>query len=141
MYWIRSCPATGRQECDGTFARTPHSPQPDIYEYMEERRVCLRNTADDQQGAAIRDRSLADTTSVTAAVTSGDPIRRLLVSCWELGPCSAGGGQGGVASGRAFPSRCGFIVTNMLAGPEGVVRFYSGRGPAAHRGSRRASTS
>ena len=26
MYWIRSCPATRRQECDGTFARTPHSP-------------------------------------------------------------------------------------------------------------------
>ena len=26
MYWIRSCPATGRQECGDTFARTPHSP-------------------------------------------------------------------------------------------------------------------
>ena len=26
MYWIRSCPATGRQECAGTFAQTPHSP-------------------------------------------------------------------------------------------------------------------
>ena len=26
MYWIRSCPVTGRQECDGTFAPTPHSP-------------------------------------------------------------------------------------------------------------------
>ena len=31
-------------------------------------------------------------------------IRRLLVSCRELGPRSAGGGQGGVASGRVVPS-------------------------------------
>ena len=28
-----------------------------------------------------------------------------------------------------FP-RVGFIVTNMTAGPEGVVRFYNGRGTA-----------
>ena len=26
MYWILSCPATGRQECDGTFVPMPHSP-------------------------------------------------------------------------------------------------------------------
>ena len=26
MYWIRSCPATGRQECAGTFVPMPHSP-------------------------------------------------------------------------------------------------------------------
>ena len=25
MYWIRSCPATGRQECGGTFVPMPHS--------------------------------------------------------------------------------------------------------------------
>ena len=31
--------------------------------------------------------------------------------------------------GRAVP-RVGFIVTNMTAGPEGVVRFYNGRGTA-----------
>ena len=31
--------------------------------------------------------------------------------------------------GELFP-RVGFIVTNMTAGPEGVVRFYSGRGTA-----------
>ena len=31
--------------------------------------------------------------------------------------------------GELFP-RVGFIVTNMTAGPEGVVRFYNGRGPA-----------
>ena len=26
LNWIRSCPATGRQECAGTFVPTPHSP-------------------------------------------------------------------------------------------------------------------
>ena len=31
--------------------------------------------------------------------------------------------------GGLFP-RVGFIVTNMTAGPEGVVRFYNGRGTA-----------
>ena len=31
--------------------------------------------------------------------------------------------------GELFP-RLGFIVTNMTAGPEGVVRFYNGRGTA-----------
>ena len=31
--------------------------------------------------------------------------------------------------GELFP-RVGFIVTNMTAGPEGVVRFYNGRGTA-----------
>ena len=31
--------------------------------------------------------------------------------------------------GELFP-RVGFIVTNMSAGPEGVVHFYNGRGAA-----------
>ena len=39
----------------------------------------------------------ADTTCGEAAEASSDPIRRLLVSCRELGPRSACGGQGGVA--------------------------------------------
>ena len=41
--------------------------------------------------------STADTTCGEAAEASSDPIRRLLVSCRELGPRSACGGQGGVA--------------------------------------------
>ena len=32
--------------------------------------------------------------------------------------------------GELFP-RVGFIVTNMSAGPEGVVHFYNGRGTPA----------
>ena len=35
----------------------------------------------------------------------------------------------GLSRGELFP-RVGFIVTNMTAGPEGVVRFYNGRGTA-----------
>ena len=108
---------------DAAFAK------PDIYEYLEERRVFLRNTAAEQQSAAMGDRSFADTTCGEAAEASSDPIRRLLVSCRELGPRSAGGGQGGVASGRAVPS--GGLHRHEHDGwPEGVVRFYNGRGTA-----------
>ena len=37
--------------------------------------------------------------------------------------------------GELFP-RVGFIVTNMTAGPEGVVRFYNGRLGQPSSGSR-----
>ena len=39
MYWIRSCLATGRQECGGTFVPMPTLAKPDIYEYLEARHV------------------------------------------------------------------------------------------------------
>ena len=78
-----------------------------------------------------RDRSTADTTCGDAAEASGDPIRRLLVSCRELGPP-----RRVVASIGENPSG-GRIVTNMTAGPEGVVRFYNGRGTSTRRGSTR----
>ena len=83
---------------DAAFAK------PDIYWVPGGASSLLRNTTAEQQSAAIRDRSTADTTCGEAAEASGDPIRRLLVSCRELGPCTPGGGQGGVASGRAVPS-------------------------------------
>ena len=54
----------------------------------------------------------------------------LLVSCREL----EGRARRVVAKvewhrGELFP-RVGFIVTNMTAGPEGVLRFFNGRGTA-----------
>ena len=88
----------------------------------------LRHTAA-EQSIAIRDRSTADTTCGEAAEASGDPIRRLLVSCRELGPRSRVVAKVEWHRGELFP-RVGFIVTNMTAGPEGVVRFYNGRGTA-----------
>ena len=83
---------------DAAFAK------PDIYEYLEERHVLYAIRSPRQRGAATGDRPSADTTCGEAAEASSDPIRRLLVSCRELGPRSAGGGRGGVAWGRVVPS-------------------------------------
>ena len=129
MYWIRSCPATGRQECDGTFARTPHSPQPDIYEYMEERRVFY----------AIRlpsNKVLQYEIAPLLIRPVGRPPKRPVIrydDFWYRAE-SWHRARRVVAKvewhqGELFP-RVGFIVTNMTAGPEGVVRFYNGRGTA-----------
>ena len=82
---------------DATFAK------PDIYEHLEERRVFYAIRLPSNKVPAMGDRSFADTTCGEAAEASSDPIRRLLVSCRELGPGTAGGGQGGVAQGRAVP--------------------------------------
>ena len=57
----------------------------------------LRYKTPRQRGAATGDRPSAQEACGQAAEASCDPIRRLLVSCRELGPRSAGGGQGGVA--------------------------------------------
>ena len=88
----------------------------------------LRYKAPRQRGAATGDRPSAQEAGGQAAEASCDPIRRLLVSGRELEPCSRV-----VAKvwrqGELFP-RVGFIVTNMSAGPEGVVHFYNGRGTA-----------
>ena len=76
---------------DAAFAK------PDIYEYLEERHVLY---AIRLPGNEVLQREIAPllrTTCGQAAEASCDPIRRLLVSCRELGPRSAGGGQGGVA--------------------------------------------
>ena len=56
------------------------------------------------EGAATGDRRTAQEAGGQAAEASCDPIRRLLVSGRELEPCSASGGQGGMAPGRAVPS-------------------------------------
>ena len=83
---------------DAAFAK------PDIYEYLEERHVLY---AIRLPGNEVLQREIvpsAQEAGGQAAEAFSDPIRRLLVSCRELGPRSAGGGQGGVASGRAVPS-------------------------------------
>ena len=97
MSWIHILSRYGVTGVRRYFRADAAFAKPDIYEYLEERRVFIRNTAAEQQGPAIRVRSTADTTCGEAADASSDPIRRLLVSCRELGPRSACGGQGGVA--------------------------------------------
>ena len=83
---------------DAAFAK------PDIYEYIEARHVLIRYKTPRQRGAATGDRPSAQEAGGEAAEASSDPIRRFLVSCRELGPRSARGGEGGVAQGRAVPS-------------------------------------
>ena len=101
---------------DAAFAK------PDIYEYLEERHVLYSIRL---PGNEVLQREIAPAQEAggQAAEASSDPIRRLLVSCRE----SALGGWWPRWSGTADCSlTVGFIVTNMTAGPEGVlVRFYN----------------
>ena len=122
MYWIRSCPAT--EECAGTFAPMPHSPSRTIYEYLEERRVFYAIRLPSNKCAAIRDRSTADTTC--GEVRQKRPVilyDDFCVSCRSWDRARRVVAKVEWHRGELFP-RVGFIVTNMTAGPEGVVRFY-----------------
>ena len=108
---------------DAAFAK------PDIYEYLEERRVfyAMRLPSNDVLQREIapllirpvgrppkRPVILYDDFWYRAG--SWDRARRVVAKVeWHRG--------------ELFP-RVGFIVTNMTAGPEGVVRFYNGRGTA-----------
>ncbi|MDE2861121.1 MAG: IS1380 family transposase [Chloroflexota bacterium] len=108
---------------DAAFAK------PDIYEYLEERRVfyAIRLPSNEVLQWEIapllirpvgrppkRPVILYDDFWYRAG--SWDRARRVVAKVeWH--------------QGELFP-RVGFIVTNMTAGPEGVVRFYNGRGTA-----------
>ena len=67
----------------------------------------------------------------SAAVLSQFAKPEELVATAEVLPLIHGRSKetSGRHRGELFP-RVGFIVTNMTAGPEGVVRFYNGRGTA-----------
>ena len=126
MYWIRSCRVTGRQECDGTFVPMPHSPSRTSMSTWRSGLYAIR--LPEQQSAAMGDRSFAED-DLWGGRRSVQCIRRLLVSCRELGPARRVVAKVEWHRGELFP-RVGFIVTSMTAGPEGVVRFYNGRGTA-----------
>ena len=108
---------------DAAFAK------PDIYEYLEERRVFY----------AIRlpsNKVLQYEIAPLLIRPVGRPPKRSVIlydDFWYRAE-SWGRARRVVAKvewhrGELFP-RVGFIVTNMTAGPEGVVRFYNGRGTA-----------
>ena len=108
---------------DAAFAK------PDIYEYLEERRVFY----------AIRlpsNKVLQYEIAPLLIRPVGRPPKRPVIlydDFWYRAE-SWDRGRRVVAKvewhrGELFP-RVGFIVTNMTAGPEGVVRFYNGRGTA-----------
>ena len=83
---------------DAAFAK------PDIYEYLEERRVFYAIRLPSNKVLHWEIAPLLIRPVGRPPKRPVNPIRRLLVSCRELGPRSAGGGEGGVASGRAVPS-------------------------------------
>ena len=108
---------------DAAFAK------PDIYEYLEERRVfyAIRlpsNKVLQWEIAPLLIRPVGRPPAKPVIryddfwyrAGSWDRARRVVAKVeWHRG--------------ELFP-RVGFIVTNMTAGPEGVVRFYNGRGTA-----------
>ena len=108
---------------DAAFAK------PDIYEYLEERRVfyAIRlpsNEVLQWEIAPLLTRPVGRPPKRPVILYddfwyragSWDRARRVVAKVeWHRG--------------ELFP-RVGFIVTNMTAGPEGVVRFYNGRGTA-----------
>ena len=108
---------------DAAFAK------PDIYEYLEERRVfyAIRlpsNKVLQYEIAPLLIRPVGRPPKRPVILyddfwyraESWDHARRVVAKVeWHRG--------------ELFP-RVGFIVTNMTAGPEGVVRFYNGRGTA-----------
>ena len=108
---------------DAAFAK------PDIYEYLEERRVfyAIRlpsNKVLQYEIAPLLIRPVGRPPKRPVILyddfwyraESWDRARRVVAKVeWH--------------QGELFP-RVGFIVTNMTAGPEGVVRFYNGRGTA-----------
>ena len=108
---------------DAAFAK------PDIYEYLEERRVFY----------AIRlpsNKMLQWEIAPLLIRPVGRPPKRpvILYDDFWYRAVSWDRARRVVAKvewhrGELFP-RVGFIVTNMTAGPEGVVRFYNGRGTA-----------
>ena len=108
---------------DAAFAK------PDIYEYLEERRVFY----------AIRlpsNKVLQHEIAPLLIRPVGRPPKRpvILYDAFWYRAGSWYRARRVVAKvewhrGKLFP-RVGFIVTNMTAGPEGVVRFYNGRGTA-----------
>ena len=108
---------------DAAFAK------PDIYEYLEERRVfyAIRlpsNKVLQREIAPLLRRPVGRPPKRAVILYddfwyragSWDRARRVVARVeWHRG--------------ELFP-RVGFIVTNMTAGPEGLVRFYNGRGTA-----------
>ena len=108
---------------DAAFAK------PDIYEYLEERRVFYTirlpsNKVLQWEIAPLLIRPV------------GRPPKRPVIlydDFWYRAESWVRARRGVAKAewrrGELFP-RVGFIVTNMTAGPEGVVRFYNGRGTA-----------
>ena len=108
---------------DAAFAK------PDIYEYLEERLVLY---AIRLPGNEVLQREIAPLLRRPVGRPPKRPVIRYDDFWFQAGSWNRA--RRVVAKvewhqGELFP-RVGFIVTNMSAGPEGVVHFYNGRGTA-----------
>ena len=108
---------------DAAFAK------PDIYEYLEERHILY---AIGLPGNEVLQREIAPLLIRPVGRPPKRPV--ILYDDFWYRAGSWDRARRVVAKvewhqGELFP-RVGFIVTNMTAGPEGVVRFYNGRGTA-----------
>ena len=109
---------------DAAFAK------PDIYEYLEERHVLY---AIRLPGNEVLQREIAPLLRRPVGRPPKRPVIRYDDFWYQAGSWNRA--RRVVAKvewhqGELFP-RVGFIVTNMSAGPEGVVHFYNGRGTPA----------
>ena len=109
---------------DAAFAK------PDIYKYLEERQVhyAIRLPGSNE----VQQREIAPLLRRPVGRPPKRPVIRYDDSWYQAGSWERA--RRVVAKvewrqGELFP-RVGFIVTNMSAGPEGVVHFYNGRGTA-----------
>ena len=126
--WNRSFRGTRRRECAGTFAPTPHSPS--------RTSMSTWRSGESSTPYGCRATKLQYEIAPLLIRPVGRPPKRPVIlydDFWYRAE-SWDHARRVVAKvewhrGELFP-RVGFIVTNMTAGPEGVVRFYNGRGTA-----------
>ena len=126
-YWSQSWPATSGRECAGTFGPMP--PSPSRISILEERLVPY---AIRLPGNEVLQWEIAPLLRRPVGRPPKRPVIRYDDFWYQAGSWNRA--RRVVAKvewhqGELFP-RVGFIVTNMSAGPEGVVHFYNGRGTA-----------
>ena len=123
----------GAKECGGTFVPMPHSLSRTSMNTWRRGRP-LRYKTPRQRGAATGDRP-------SAQEACRPPKRPVILydDFWYRAGSWDRARRVVAHRGELFP-RVGFIVTNMTAGPEGVVRFYNGRGTAGDQGGQVRAT-
>ena len=120
--WIRYCLAMRRRDVRRYFRADAAFAKPDIYEYLEERQVLY---AIRLPGNEVLQREIAPLLRRPVGRPPKRPVIRYDDFWYQAGSWNRA--RRVVAKvewhrGELFP-RVGFIVTNMSAGPEGVVRF------------------
>ena len=129
-YWSQSWPATSGRECAGTFGPMP--PSPSRISMSTSRSGWSFTLSGSPATRCCNGRSPLCSALRPVGRPPKRPVIRYDDFWYQAGSWNRA--RRVVAKvewhqGELFP-RVGFIVTNMTAGPEGVVRFYNGRGTA-----------